>query len=132
MLARIMWIHKALESGQSLPPAGRLADQFSVDARTVRRDLKFLREHLGAPLVYDRRRGCYRYSEAFHALPELMLSHEEVAVMLALARRFQRLEPLIRVVNKVTAGIADEQRQALEQQVRHWLGTLVQQEATRT
>lgn len=80
VFARIYVIDRAVASGQ-YPNAESLAQSLEVSKRTVERDLELLRDLLGAPIVYDRRRRGYYYSNDF-TLPQIGLSAGEVTVLL--------------------------------------------------
>lgn len=49
---------------------------FKVSESTVEKDLRFLRDERGAPLVYDRTDHCYRYTEEWEF--DVPFSHEDV------------------------------------------------------
>ncbi|MHB1127769.1 MAG: helix-turn-helix transcriptional regulator [Bacillota bacterium] len=68
---------------RTYPNTPSLAASLEVARRSIERDLEYLRDMLGAPLVYDHhRRGCY-YADKF-SLPPLTLSQGEVvAIFLA-------------------------------------------------
>lgn len=58
-----------IEIGRSgiLPNATHLAKRFSTSLKTINRDVKFLREELGAKITYDRHCFLFR-TEAFEQL----------------------------------------------------------------
>ena len=41
---------------EEFPSVPELADAWEVDARTIKRDVEFMRDRLLAPIVYDRKR----------------------------------------------------------------------------
>ncbi|MBQ3125496.1 MAG: hypothetical protein IJC15_00380 [Clostridia bacterium] len=57
---RIQWLHEQIKAFR-YPNAQRLCERFGISHRQGQRDLRYLREELGAPLVYapDRRGFCY-------------------------------------------------------------------------
>ncbi len=69
-LERIYKIDRMLR--QRYPPGMRqITEKLEVSVATVKRDLAFLRDRLGAPLLFDRQRGCYRYGDEGFQLPGL-------------------------------------------------------------
>ncbi|MEN9948364.1 MAG: hypothetical protein RL106_1187 [Bacteroidota bacterium] len=48
---------------EELGTAADKAKEFGVSIRTMYGMLRAIREQMGAPLVYDRRKKCYRFSE---------------------------------------------------------------------
>ena len=80
VLTRIYAIDRAIASGRC-PSVRSLASDLEVSTRTIERDIEQMRDHLGAPIVYDRKLGGYRYAEAY-SLPQVRLTVGEVAVLL--------------------------------------------------
>ena len=78
-----MAIDQALR-GQKWPTERSLAGELEVNSRTVRRDLKYMRDQLRAPIKFNRGRRGYWYTEATYQLPFLRLTEGElVALFLA-------------------------------------------------
>jgi len=73
-LARLAEFDKAVRAG-GYPSAHSFSTDYEVSVRTVKRDIAFLRDRLLAPLVFDKERGGYRYTEewffGFGELPQL-------------------------------------------------------------
>jgi predicted DNA-binding transcriptional regulator YafY len=89
-LVRVLNIHRAIAEGH-FPSAQVLAELCEVDPRTVKRDLKLLREQLNAPVEFDRERGGYRYTHPFSLLPADFDPQEmqALSLVLAIAENFQ-------------------------------------------
>ncbi|MGI6345259.1 MAG: helix-turn-helix transcriptional regulator [Bacillota bacterium] len=75
-MARIYYIHQEVRAGH-YPKVPYLARQLEVSERTLRRDIEFMRDRLGAPLEYDWKRRGYYYAQGFE-LPPLALSKDEL------------------------------------------------------
>jgi len=60
-LVRLQKIHQEISAGR-YPTVRSLAEMLEVSERTIKRELRSLREDFGAPLYHDRKRGgwCYR------------------------------------------------------------------------
>jgi DNA-binding transcriptional regulator YhcF (GntR family) len=61
-LVRISQIHEEIASG-SFPSVKQLAEKTKVNERTIKRDLDVLRDQLNAPIIYERKKKGFRYSE---------------------------------------------------------------------
>lgn len=73
---RLYWLDAQIRAG-NYPNVATLRAQFEVSKRTAFYDAMFLRDRLGAPLVYDRRRSGWRYDAPHYEIPFLALSDEE-------------------------------------------------------
>ena len=87
-LARIAFIDRAIRAG-GWPNASTLARELEVSARTVQRDIIFMRDRLQAPVEFDSHRHGYRYGLPEFRLPFFRLSEGEL-VALFLADRLLR------------------------------------------
>lgn len=76
---------------QSYPGVADLMRRFEVSERTIRADLAFLRDRLGAPLCYERHHQGYTYSDPAWVLPALVMTEGELLAFflsVELARRY--------------------------------------------
>ncbi len=85
-----MEIHKIVRLGR-FPNCSTLAKEIEVTAKTIQRDVNFMRDQLGLPLEYDAIQRGYHYTREVHEFPMLHLSRNDL-VALFLARH--ALEPL--------------------------------------
>lgn len=76
---RMLRLYDAIKR-MNYPNLRRLAEEFEVHARTVQRDIADLRDLVGAPIEYDRRRGGYYCRKDFE-LPSLKLTEGELAAI---------------------------------------------------
>jgi predicted DNA-binding transcriptional regulator YafY len=76
-LARLKLLHDEISTGR-YPNVRALADKLEVSARTVKRELRALRDDFHAPLVFDRARGGFRYREPGWALPPYSFDEGEL------------------------------------------------------
>ena len=67
-LARLQQLHEEISSGRC-PSVQDLAVSTGRTSRTIKRDVKALRQDFKAPLVYDRQRKGYRYTAPGWDLP---------------------------------------------------------------
>ncbi len=67
-LHRLQWIDAEIRAGR-YPNARALADQFEISRRQALRDLEYLRDSLGAPLVYSAAHRGFHYADQAYILP---------------------------------------------------------------
>jgi predicted DNA-binding transcriptional regulator YafY len=82
-LERMLAIHERIKSGKH-PNCRQLAQQFEVSARTVKRDVDFMKIRLNLPIEYHPQRYGYYYSEPVEQFPGVPISDAEAfALMIA-------------------------------------------------
>jgi predicted DNA-binding transcriptional regulator YafY len=85
---RFYRMHRLLKAGKCVP-LKQFTDDLGVSRATFKRDIEYLRDRYGAPLVWDRERNGYRYdltqpgAERFE-LPGFWLSASEIHALLAM------------------------------------------------
>ncbi|HUR40151.1 MAG TPA: YafY family protein [Verrucomicrobiae bacterium] len=85
---RFYRIHRLLKAGRCVP-LKRFTEDLGVSRATFKRDIEYLRDRYGAPLVWDREQGGYRYDPtqpgaATFELPGFWLSSSEIHALLAM------------------------------------------------
>lgn len=121
---RFYYIHRKLKSGACLP-LQHFLETLEVSRATFKRDLEYLRDRYGAPIVYDRDTGGYRYDaaspdDARFELPGLWFSPEELHGLLTMDALMQQMsdgllgEPLQLLRRRLNEVLGD-QGVALEQ-----------------
>lgn len=93
---RLYKIQRILNEGGSVPMS-RFLELLEVSRATFRRDLDYLRDRLGAPVVWDNDTNGYRLdtqpSVKTHPLPGLWLSEAEIHALLTGIELLSTLEP---------------------------------------
>jgi len=89
MLERIFWFYGLLREN-AYPTAAHYEERFEVSHSTFKRDLAFLRDRLGAPIDYDRRRGGYFLSDTSFELPSFWFNPHQLLLMLGICRQMSR------------------------------------------
>jgi predicted DNA-binding transcriptional regulator YafY len=111
-LERMLRIHRALQSGE-YPNANRLAAELEVSAKSVHRDLEFMRDRMGLPLEYDSSRRGYWYTEPVSGFPTLQITEGELFALLVAERALQQYRgtnferPLASAFKKLAASLPD-------------------------
>lgn len=92
---RIYRIHGLLKSARQPLPLARFMAALEASRATVVRDLGHLRDHMGAPLVYDRDRNGYHYDPQApeFELPGLWFNPSELHALLAMQQLLEAVQP---------------------------------------
>lgn len=77
-LFRIYEIHSAIMSG-TYPNCSVLAEKLSVERKTIQRDVTFMRDELGLPIVYEDALHGYFYNKDVSDFPIFQTTTEELA-----------------------------------------------------
>lgn len=80
-LERILFIDSSIRQG-SFPSKSVFVEKFEVSAKTIERDLQYMRDRLGAPLEYDKIRKGYFYSSEGYFLPSIVMSEGELFALI--------------------------------------------------
>jgi len=105
-------IHQALQSGRH-PNATTLAAEMEVSAKSIHRDLEFMRDRLELPLAFDRARNGYTYTEEVGNFPTLQITEGELFALLVAEKALQQYRgtaferPLVSAFKKMAASLPD-------------------------
>ena len=61
-ILRMTRLHELLQSG-SFPNCRKLAEMLEVSAKTIQRDVDYMRDALGLPIAYDEKRFGFFYTD---------------------------------------------------------------------
>jgi proteasome accessory factor B len=111
-LARMMHMHARLQS-RRYPNCRKLANELEVSAKTVQRDIDFMRYSLGLPIEYDQPHFGFYYTEPVSSFPNVDISQGELIALYigqkALTQykgtSFER--PLSTAFQKISEGLRD-------------------------
>jgi predicted DNA-binding transcriptional regulator YafY len=110
---RFLAIERSARNGL-YPNSESLATELEVDSRTIQRDIAFLKDQLGAPLEFCRKRNGYHLTDLSWSLPAFQLTEGElVSVFLAerLIRQYRGTPfetDLARAFDRITRMLPDE------------------------
>jgi proteasome accessory factor B len=111
-LERVHRIHQSLQRGGH-PNATRLALELEVSAKTVHRDLEFMRDRLGMPIEFDAHANGYYYTEEVTALPTMQISEGELFALVVAEKALAQYrgttfeKPILSALRKVAANLPD-------------------------
>lgn len=80
-LERMLLIHGRIKAG-AFPNCRKLAAETEVSARTIKRDVDFMKCRLNLPIEFDATRNGYRYTEPVEHFPSAPVSEAELFAML--------------------------------------------------
>lgn len=92
---RYYWFHAQLKVGRC-PNARTLAERFEVSVKQAQRDIEFMRDRLGVPLIYVAEKRGYELADPRYELPPVWIKEEELQG-LSLALRLATTLPDIKL-----------------------------------
>ena len=105
---RLLFIDRKIKE-RAYPNCVSLAEEWEVSAKTVQRDIDYLRDELEAPIAYDQLKHGYYYSEPNFSLPAISISESDlfsVCVAQTVLSQF-RNTPLFSKLSSVFQKIRD-------------------------
>ncbi len=81
---RYHWFHGQIKA-KRYPNARKLSETFEISDKQAQRDIEFVRDRLGAPLLYNPKKRGYEFEEDGYELPPIWFKEDELlALCLAL------------------------------------------------
>lgn len=113
-MERIYRIHELLRAARHPVPMRRFMEELETSRNTITRDFEYLRDMLGAPLVYDRERNGHRYdpTQPRFELPGFWMNASELHALLACEQLLESVRP----------GLMAPRLAPLKQRIRQVLG----------
>jgi proteasome accessory factor B len=108
----MLQIHQAIASGR-YPNASGLARELEVSAKSIQRDLDFMRDRLGLPLEYDERRWGYYYTQPVRDFPIVKITEGELFALVVAEKAVQQYrgtnfeKPLLSALQKLAQALPD-------------------------
>lgn len=112
-LARMIKIHEVLQD-EGLTNCSKLAVKLEVSAKTIMRDLSFMRDQLDLPAEYDSRTYSWRYSYPVKNFPTVQVSEGELLALLVAQKALEQYkgtpyhDQLAHAFEKLSAGLHDK------------------------
>ena len=111
-LARMMQLHAQLQA-RKFPNCRKLADELEVSAKTIQRDIEFMRDRLGLPIEYDQLHFGFVYTEPVTSFPSIQVSEGEIVALFVAQKALQQYRgtpfeaPLRAAFRKIEHGLKD-------------------------
>ena len=111
-LERMLRIHQSLQAGR-FPNASSLAREIEVAAKTIHRDLEFMRDRLDLPIEFSPARNGYFYNGEVRAFPTLQITEGELVALIVAEKALQQYrgtsfeKPLLSALKKMEQALPD-------------------------
>jgi len=105
-------IHQAVQSGR-YPNATRLSVDLEVSAKSIYRDIEFMRDRLELPIEFDSARNGFHYTQQVGGFPTLQITEGELFALLVAEKALQQYrgttfeKPLVSAFRKMAASLPD-------------------------
>ena len=105
-------IHQALQSGK-FPNATALAREIEVSAKTIHRDLEFMRDRLDLPIEFAPSNRGYFYNGAVSGFPTMQITEGEIFALVVAEKALQQYrgtsfeKPLLSAIKKMEQALPD-------------------------
>lgn len=112
-LRRFLTIDRELRAGH-FPTADRLAELTETDAKTIRRDIRFLQDEYHAPIAFNPARRGWEYTCPTYRLPAVLITEGELVAVFLAGQLMQQVQgtpyeaDLQRAIRKITEFLPDE------------------------
>ncbi len=112
-LERMMRLHRALLAND-FPNCQKFSRELEVSAKTVQRDIDFMRDRLGLPIEYSQLEFGYYYTEPVSHFPSFEISEGELVALFVARKALQQYkgtpyEKALRTAfDKICKGLTDE------------------------
>ena len=111
-LERMLRIHQALQAG-GFPNASKLAKEIEVSAKTIHRDLEFMRDRMNLPVEFDGGHRGYYYNGEVSNFPTLQITEGEIFALVVAEKALQQYrgtsfeKPLLSAIKKMEQSLPD-------------------------
>ena len=105
-------IHQSLQSGK-YPNASSLAQEIEVAAKTIHRDIEFMRDRMNLPIQFDAARNGYFYEGEVSAFPTMQITEGELFALVVAEKALQQYRgtsferPLLSAIKKMEQSLPD-------------------------
>lgn len=111
-LLRLLFIDRKIREGmrgKSMANCSSMAAEYEVSAKSILRDIDYLRHQRDAPIAYDAKGRGYYYTEENYALPAISLNESDLFAICIAEKALRQHEdtPIYRKLQKVFRKIED-------------------------
>lgn len=119
---RLIFIDEKIRSGL-FPNASSMAKEYEIGARTIHRDIEYMRDMLGAPVEYDNSRKGYFYTEPNFFLPALDIKESEFFAICITEKALKQYEntPLYERLSSIFERLRDHLPESIRVNTT-WIG----------
>jgi len=109
-LERMMRLHQMMQNNE-YPNCPKLAKEFEISIRTLKRDAEFMKTRFNLPIEYDAKKYGYYYSEPVSHFPNLSLTEQELFALLVAHKAIEQYrstelqKPLEDAFKKITGHL---------------------------
>jgi predicted DNA-binding transcriptional regulator YafY len=120
-IERMQRIHRLIEN-KEYPNCSKMAKEFEMSVRTIKRDVDFMKTRLDMPIEFDVRRNGYYFTEPVPHFPQMPMSEADVFTMFVASKAIEQYHgtPLQGMLEATFRKLTGQ----LDQSVRFSLGNL--------
>ena len=120
-IERMMRIHQLIEN-KEYPNSHKLAREFEMSVRTIKRDIDFMRSRLNLPMEFDGKKNGFYFTKSVPQFPQMPMSEADVFTMFVASKAIEQYRgtPLQRMLEATFRKVTGQ----LDQSVRFSLGSL--------
>ena len=114
-LERMMRLHEKLKAGK-FPNCRKLAEELEVSAKTIQRDIEFMRDRLNLPIQYDQLHFGFVYTEPVTSFPSIEVSEGEMVALFVAQKAMEQYQgtPYEKALRTAFAKITQGLRETVE------------------
>ena len=108
----MLQVHRQIQAGR-FPNCRKLAAELEVSAKTIQRDIDFMRDRLGLPIEYDQLHFGFIYREPVTHFPSVEVSEGEIVALFVAQKALEQYrgtpfeQPLRTAFEKISSGLRD-------------------------
>ena len=120
-IERMMRIHRLVEN-KEYPNCSKMAREFEMSVRTLKRDVDFMKTRLNMPIEFDVRRNGYYFTEPVPHFPQMPMSEADTFALFIASKAIEQYRgtPLQKMLEATFRKLTGQ----LDQSVRFSLGSL--------
>jgi len=113
LMARILYIDRKIRDG-AFPSVRKLAQEYEVSARTIYRDIEYMRDMLDCPIEYDKKRRGFYYTEPAFTIPNIAIRESDLFALCVAEKALEQyrgtplFETLASVFQKILSALPGE------------------------
>jgi len=120
-IERMMRIHQLIEN-REYPNSHKLAREFEMSVRTIKRDIDFMKTRLKLPMEFDGKKNGFYFTRSVPQFPQMPMSEADVFTMFVASKAIEQYRgtPWQRMLEVTFRKVTGQ----LDQSVRYSLGSM--------